>query len=333
MKTKGPLFLVVLLALATGCVPPAGAFHEAGVAADLRSLADNPKPPSSPVKLIFIHHSTGENWLGDGNGRLGITLRNNKYFVSDTNYGWGPNASSLGGPIGDYTDIGHWWTWFRGGQRDAFMNALFAESDQHSSYSRLANDPGGENEIIMFKSCFPNSHISGKRGDPPTTGNNPLRGQGAGSQYMTVANVKGIYRDLLGYFSMRQDKLFVLVVTPPLVKKATDAAHAANARAVANWLVKSWLKDYDHANVAVFDFYNVLTSNGGGPRKNDLGRVKGNHHRWWNGAVQRIKTVANNYSAYGSSPTDSHPTPAGGRKASAEFVKLLNVFYHRWKAA
>ena len=34
--------------------------------------ADNPNPPEEPVRLIFIHHSTGENWLQDGYGDLGI---------------------------------------------------------------------------------------------------------------------------------------------------------------------------------------------------------------------------------------------------------------------
>ena len=52
----------------------------------------NTDPPAAPVKLVFIHHSTGENWLADGNGGLGIALRDNNYFVSDTNYGWGPDA-------------------------------------------------------------------------------------------------------------------------------------------------------------------------------------------------------------------------------------------------
>ena len=70
--------------------------------------APNPNPPPSPVKLIFIHHSTGQAWLDDGHGGLGLALRDNNYFVSDTNYGWGPDG------IGDQTDIGHWWTWFRG---------------------------------------------------------------------------------------------------------------------------------------------------------------------------------------------------------------------------
>ncbi|MGB8980716.1 MAG: hypothetical protein WCC12_02465, partial [Anaerolineales bacterium] len=48
---------------------------------------DNPNPPGEVVKLIFIHHSTGENWLTDDYGDLGRTLDQNNYFVSDTNYG------------------------------------------------------------------------------------------------------------------------------------------------------------------------------------------------------------------------------------------------------
>jgi hypothetical protein len=282
---------------------------------------DDPSPPASPVKLIFIHHSTGEAWLADDHGRLGITLRNNNYFVSDTNYGWGPDA------IGDRTDIGHWWSWFVGPSRDVYTHALYREYGQHSSYSRLARDPGGENQIIMFKSCFPNSQIEGNPNDPPTVGENPLRGE---SEPLTVGNAKGIYNDLLTYFAMRQDKLFIVITAPPLVQNATDAQHAANARAFNDWLVNDWLDNYPYKNVAVFDFYNVLTSNGGNPNANDLGRATGNHHRWWNGAVQHVHPVLNNYSAYGSDPDDSHPTPAGGQKASAEFVLLLNVFYHRW---
>ena len=153
--------------------------------------ASLPPPPQQPVKLIFIHHSCGSNWLADGNGDLGKALRDNNYFVSDSNYGWGPDG------IGDSTDIGHWWTWFRGDKRDVYTQALYVESDQHASYSRMAQDPGGENEVIMFKSCYPNSNLGGNPGDAPTTGDNPLRGQSSGSSYMTVANAKGIYNDLL----------------------------------------------------------------------------------------------------------------------------------------
>ena len=64
------------------------------------------KAPGAPVKLIFIHHSCGENWLSDGDGGLGSALGKNNYFVSDTNYGWGPSN------IGDRTDIVNWTEWF-----------------------------------------------------------------------------------------------------------------------------------------------------------------------------------------------------------------------------
>jgi len=273
--------------------------------------ADNNTAPASPVKLIFIHHSCGENWLHDSDGGLGIALRNNNYFVSDTNYEWGPMS------IGDNTDIGHWYEWFVGSNSSTYITALYNESSQNSSYSRLSNDPGGENKIIMFKSCFPNSHLGGSPTDTPTIGNNPLRGQDSSSQHMTVANAKGIYNDLLAYFSNHQDRLFVVITAPPLTANDTDSAHAANARALNNWLVHGWLTGYGHDNVAVFDFYNVLTGSN-------------NHHRFINGAVEHVISTASNTSAYASDPWNSHPNSIGNQKATAEFIDLLNVFYNRW---
>jgi len=302
------------------------------------SFADDATPPNSPVKLIFIHHSTGRDWLNDDHGRLGVALRDNNYFVSDTNYGWGPADADTGdGTIGDHTDIGHWYNWFSGPHRDTYTNALYLEYGQNCEYSRLASDPGGPNQIIMFKSCFPNSQLGGDPADPvPPINSNPLRGQDSYSDAHTIANAKGIYIELLNYFAGRPDKLFIVITAPPLLSSVTDPAAAANARAFNNWLVNNWLTNYPHANVAVFDFYNVLTSNGGSnrtndPNLNDLGWLDGNHHRWYGGMVQHIRTIDNNYSAYGSSADDSHPTAAGGVKASGEFAALLNIAYNRWK--
>lgn len=313
------LALVLVVLMVAGRI-----FHSARADVAASPAADNPNPPAEPVKLIFIHHSTGGNWLADGDGGLGIALRNNNYFVSDTNYGWGPDG------IGDYTDIGHWHIWFAGSNRDTYTAALYTEYTQHASYSRLATDPGGQNEIILFKSCYPNSHLGGNPADSPTTGVNPLRGQDAWSEYHTVGNAKGIYTDLLTYFATRQDKLFVVITAPPLMESATDATHAANARAFNNWLVNDWLDGYAYDNVAVFDFYNVLTSNGGDANTDDFDEIGGNHHRWWSGAEQYTQTVSSNYSAYpGGDGGYSHPTASGGQKAAAEFVPLLNVFYHR----
>jgi hypothetical protein len=259
---------------------------------------DNPNPPDSVVKLIFIHHSTGKNWLIDGYGDLGKTLGQNNYFVSDTNYGWGPNA------IGDRTDIPDWMEWFRSASTPANMAALFAESGQNSnSYTRTLSDPGGENEIIMFKSCFPNSALKGSPNDPPVS-----------TPGLTVGHAKYVYNQLLKYFVAHQDKLFIIVTAPPL----SDGTYAANARAFNNWLVYNWLweNNYTYTNVAVFDFYNVLTH----PNA---------HHRFYNGELQHYFTGRNTL-YYPSG--DDHPSIAGSLKATQEFVPLLNVYYRRWKA-
>jgi hypothetical protein len=182
----------------------------------------------------------------------------------------------------------------------------------------------------MFKSCFPNSSLQGNPNDPiPAIDNNLLRGEGSGSAHHTIANAKGIYRDLLEYFRTRPDKLFVVITAPP----QQDATYAANARAFNNWLTNDWLRDYPYSNVAVFDFFNVMTTNGGSVGVNDLGQVGGNHHRWWNNAVQLITNGDNdglpNTLEYPSG--DDHPNSAGNQKASGEFVPLLNYYYKRWK--
>jgi hypothetical protein len=257
--------------------------------------ADDPSPPDRVVKLIFIHHSCGENWLADGHGNLGRALIRNNYFVSDTNYGWGPDS------IGDRTDIIDWPEWFIGSNSKRYLTALYKESGENSPYRRNISDPGGENQIIMFKSCFPNSNLEGRINDPPA------RGDG-----FTISNAKAIYNALLDCFASRPDKFFLAITAPPV----QDGTYAANARAFNTWLVKEWLAGYTGSNVAVFDFYNVLT----GPK---------NHHRFKKGAIEYITHRGRNTLYY---PTngDDHPSPAGNRKATEEFIPLLNVYYHRW---
>lgn len=259
--------------------------------------SDDPGPPSETVRLIFVHHSCGENWLADDHGGLGRALGQNNYFVSDTNYGWGPDS------IGDRTDITDWPAWFTGPDSARYLAALYAESEQNSWYTRDLPDPGGENQIIMFKSCFPNSNLEGSPNDPPARGD-----------WLTVGNAKAIYNELLVYFSTRPDKLFIAITAPPV----QDPTYAANARAFNTWLVTDWLKDYQGSNVAVFDFYNILTA-------------PDNHHRFRDGAIEYITDQGGN-TLYYPTDGDDHPSPAGNRKATEEFIPLLNVYYHRWQS-
>ena len=297
---------------------------DSGQASLSRSINLNASPPPQSTRLIFVHHSTGENLLADDNGGLGIALKNNRYFTSDTNYGWGPNG------IGDLTDIGHWWLWFRGPQSASILNALYAESGQNAFYSRLPVAPAGPNRIVLFKSCFPNSALPGNPLAPvPPIASNPLKGQDSGSPAHTLANAKGIYLSLLDYFRTRQDKLFIVLAAPPL----TDPTYSANARIFNQWLTTDWLKNYPYHNVAVFDFYNTLTTNGGNPNLNDLGKATGNHHRLLTGVIQHKTDGDNdpnpNVLEYPSG--DDHPSRAGNLKAVAELLPWLNVQYHCWQ--
>jgi len=254
-------------------------------------------PPERVVKLIFIHHSTGENWLTDGYGDLGRSLAEINYYVSDTNYGWGPNG------IGDRTDIPDWEEWFRSGDTGTYMDALINEGDQHADYTRTSSDPGGENQIIMFKSCFPNSDLEGSPNDLPTA-----------DGWLSVGHAKYVYNQILEYFEQHPEKLFVVITAPPL----SDQGNAANARAFNLWLLNDWLEEnsYPYSNVAVFDFYNVLTGKDG-------------HHTFENG--EEVHQVASKDTlAYPSG--DDHPSKKGSQKATDEFIPLLNYFYNRWQA-
>jgi len=283
------LFGAIAAAACLACLWPTSRSH---------CQSPDPRPPKHAVKLVFVHHSCGENWLADSGGGLGRRLATSGYFVSDTNYGWGPDG------IGDLTDITDWPNWFTGRRSGSYLQALFRESRQHCEYSRPLRDPGGENQIVMFKSCFPNSNLEGRPSDPPR------RGSG-----LTVSNAKAIYNELLAYFGSRPDKLFIVVAAPPV----QDPALAANARALNRWLVEDWLAGYPGRNVAVFDFYNVLT----GPH---------NHHRLAGGKIEHVFEAGHD-TLYYPSGGDDHPSSAGNRKATDEFVPLLNVWYNRWAAS
>ena len=285
----------------------------------------NTDKPSNPVRLVFMHHSCGNNWLNTGNGNLGDELGNNNYYVRDTYYGW---DALLNTDIGSNTDIGHWYTWFADTtlqsnsqpRRDNILSSLYTTSNKNANYNTtLCADPGGENTIIMFKSCYPNSNVYANNTTQPTD----LFGQACGIQVSgghahTLENTQAVYREILKYFKTKTNKMFVVITAPPLVQSSTTSTRAGNARALNNWLVNEWLKeaDWENKNVYVFDFYNVLTADD-------------NHHRINGGKIEHITINGDNYANYFTG-TDSHPTSVGNQKSTCEYVPLLNVYYHRW---
>src|SRR5262249_33259553 len=130
----------------------------------------------------------------------------------------------------------------------------------------------GYNDIVMFKSCYPNSEFVGMGSAP---------GSSTGPE-LTVWNAKAMMNALRDELPKHPEVLFIYVTAPPLApvlpkqpvwkwaaKKMLGRgmdqtrleARGTLARNFNDW-VKSpdgWLKDYPHKNVVVFDYYNVLT--------------------------------------------------------------------------
>ena len=252
--------------------------------------------PSSTVRICWIHHSSGRNWTVSTStdpsygGNLGQTLNDNNYYITECYYGWTYPGDPYG-TIGDQTDTVDWSKWFN----DTTMPHVYSNSS-HYSWTNTVADPGGENEIIMFKSCFPNSEVGA-----------------------SISDEKTLYNNLLPYFAAHTNKLFVLV-TPPGEEIVTSFELTEE---LCGWLVNDWLEEYNggagypYDNVAVFDFYTVLSETDA-------------HHRVHDGQIQHY----NSPTADGTSPyhdADDHPNSAGNLKATDEYVPLLNYFYNRWQ--
>jgi hypothetical protein len=231
----------------------------------------------STVNLVFIHHSCGENWLNEG---LCQALNESGYHVADISYGWRA--------YGDYTDTTDWPTWFT----DEVMPLVYQEMSAMTAPNAIEPAPG-ENTIVMFKSCYPNSDV--------------------GSD---ISDEQAIYDSLLPYFEAHPDKMFVLV-TPPPMQSISDPA---KTRELCDWLTDrdtGWLAALSTGNAFVFDFYNVLTHPDA-------------HHHLADG-VEVHESVPGFDTLYYPSG-DDHPNTQGNLKATEEFIGLLDMWYQSFVA-
>jgi hypothetical protein len=178
------------------------------------------------TSVIFLHHSTGHNLIEQGGVRERFTEAG--YDFWDHDYTW-PGLRRPDGSLSGYsynipddnTDpdglAGIFAQRVRGLPLNAFSGLL-----QH--------------EVIVFKSCFPVSHIDSSE---------------------QLDEYKSYYLDMRDVMNGHLDKIFIVMTPPPLNPAETDAKAAARARAFANWL-KSEEYLSGHPNVFTFDFFGHL---------------------------------------------------------------------------
>ncbi len=217
-------------------------------------------PKDAVDDLLFIHHSSGANWLAGG---LRNALLAKDYIHGQNEIYYGTvvppdpgRPRSQGNVPGDNTNMNHWILWF-----NDYLSAIKSQGAT-----------AGTNRIIMFKSCFPISGVGSVGSEP----GDPF------SADQTLANYKALYRHPAGpgnvytrngityrpledIFAANPDRLFIPVTAPPLDYGATNDADARRARQFNNWLKNEWLKSYNAAhpglnNVAVFDWFDVLAN-------------------------------------------------------------------------
>lgn len=228
---------------------------------------------------VYITHPNG--------GGLRRLLEQNGYRVHEASY------NSI---VGDKTDIEYWPAKFQN-QMERILRTEIQDS---------LLPEGQVNDIVMFKSCYPNNNFEP---DGSTRGR-------------TVQTAMEAYKSLLPYFGEHPETLFVVVTAPPLVppyetqnlvkafvKKVlgryTDVeAIGRRARIFNNWLKDSengWLSKFGKKNVVVFDYYDILTKEG-----------------------------RSNWAEYPTNDgKDSHPSSEGNSLAAERFVPFLNKAVRR----
>jgi hypothetical protein len=264
--------------------------------------------PGRPLDMLFIHHSCGGQLLAP----VGSDIGQNCIYKSHPNggglrdrlvsQGYRVHEVSYGSELGENTDLFDWLPKF-----SDKMGKVLTASGPDTYYS-----DDTKNNIVAFKSCYPNNLFNAEGTEP---------GNPQGPE-LTVANAKATYRELLNSFAKHTDVLFVAVTAPPLLGsqpaepllkhlarrilgKTKDVAKSGLlARQFNNWMKaeNGWLKDYPHKNVVVFDYYDVLTGNG---------------------AIDFLKYPS------GPNSNDNHPNQTGNAKAGAAYVPFLNKAVRR----
>jgi hypothetical protein len=189
-------------------------------------LAACPVLAQQPVRIIFLHHSVGQGLIDQGGVREGLAALGYEF------YDHGYNGDGLRLADGSYTgtnfDIPDDNTDPNG------LAVLFAQplhDPPDNAFSRLM-----QYDVIIFKSCFPNSNI----GDDEQ-----------------LAQDKSYYLSIRDRIDQYPDKLFIAVTQPPQVPGSSNRDEARRARALADWLASDEFLA-GHPNLRAFDFFGQL---------------------------------------------------------------------------
>lgn len=227
--------------------------------------------------MVFLHHSVGYGILHHGGlidslRSLGITVK----------------SATYGDDIGNETDICDWLPKF---QND--MDRIL----KFKAHPNIFYTDDRTNDIVMFKSCFPNSDLAGDGSEP----GDPL------NSARTIANYKALFNRLQNEIKQYKDKLFIYLTAPPLVPEATSPDNARRARKFNRWLISEFLPQYRKEtgadNFIIFDLFDVLADEDNYLKK---------EYRQGRSA-------------------DSHPNALANKVVAQKFMEFFQPIWERWQ--
>lgn len=192
----------------------------------------NPDSTQKPVRILFLHHSTGEN-IWDGGVVPFLEAYNRAH---GTNYQiterWYPDP-----PYGNYA-YDYWNLWV-----NPAGPSKGTEPGLHNLETLVAT-----RDVIIFKHCFPASSIQPDTAcDPPSVA----------SSVKTLANYRLQYEALKARMRQFPNTKFILWTGAVLTQASTNPEKAQRARDFNTWVKNTWDEKGD--NIFLWDFYALET--------------------------------------------------------------------------
>ncbi len=216
-----------------------------GCGSGTRAERSQDTPDAVLKNLFFLHHSTGDGIVVEGDVRGHIADYNRAHGTRFRFWDHGYNGDGLRNPRGQFTGTsynipddntdpdGLWRLW------------TSTRADCVACRNLILTN----HRVIAFKSCFPASAIPDNA---------------------TLQQRKQWYLAMRDFFDTRTDRVFMVMSTPPLHRLATNATEAKNARRFADWL-KSPTYLAGHPNIVCFDLFDLLAkADDGSPTANML---------------------------------------------------------------
>ena len=199
------------------------------------------------TKIIFLHHSTGEAiWKGETNRYIyKLTSKGDvqKYFEAynrknktsyeiealnfpkSTPYGWNNYPF-------DFYNI-----WVKNAGKEPYK--------EEPTLEILTS----ENDVIIFKHCFPVSRIRPDTGSPDIN-----------SEIKSIENYKLQYTALKSKMHEFSDTKFIVWTPAANTKLNSKEDEAQRTKEFYNWMINEWDEKGD--NIFIWDFYNYETEGG-----------------------------------------------------------------------